>query len=344
MWPDGWIALLFFTLVSATFIGLVHVMNGAMARLAAFGDRLRRLNRSLERRVRRRTDELQQANARLRQEIATRETAEAQFRQIQKIEALGQLTGGVAYLDDSYAATHPEVAPGQYVVVAVSDTGIGMLPEVAARAFDPFYTTKPVGQGTGLGLSQVYGFMKPSGGHVRIYSEPGQGTTVRLYLRREDAGPSTPHGDVPGAAARPAPKGTPETTILVVEDEEQVRRATVAALRELGYGVQDTGSPEEALAILEQPPEVALLFTDMVMPGMTGRKLADNAVQRRPGLKVPYTTGYTPKAILHDDGIEVLSKPFSLDQLARKIRSVLDGTGPDPKPAPGASVWIWAPD
>ena len=147
-----------------------------------------------------------------------------------------------------------------------------------------------------------------------------------------------------GAAAGPTPKGTPETTILVVEDEAQVRGATVAALRELGYGVRDTGSPEDALAILERPPEVALLFTDMVMPGMTGRKLADIAVQRRPGLKVLYTTGYTPKAILHDDGVDVLPKPFSLDQLARKIRSVLDGTGPDPKPVPGASVRTGAPD
>ncbi|HEX2528124.1 MAG TPA: ATP-binding protein [Geminicoccus sp.] len=234
-----------------------------------------------------------------------------------------------ARLDDAYAAAHAEVEPGQYVVVAVSDTGTGMPVDIAARAFDPFFTTKAPGQGTGLGLSQVYGFVKQSGGHVKIYSEPGQGTTVKIYLRREmerlgggEAGS--------GAELQPAmPKGSRSELILVVEDDAGVRTTSVGALQELGYSVRDAASGEEALAILEEQPDTSLLFTDVVMPGMSGRQLAEAALARLPHLKVLYTTGYTPNAIVHsgvvDPGVELMTKPFALDQLARKVRSVLDG-------------------
>ncbi|MGZ6014020.1 MAG: response regulator, partial [Caulobacteraceae bacterium] len=224
-------------------------------------------------------------------------------------------------------AAHDEVAPGQYVMISVSDTGAGMPPEVAARAFDPFYTTKGVGRGTGLGLSQVHGFVKQSGGHVKIYSEPGVGTTVKLYLPRIRR--QAEAADAADAAAAPRARG--EEIVLVVEDEERVRHLSVDALRELGYVVVQAADASQALSVLEMQPRVDLLFTDIVMPDMNGRRLADEAISRRPGLKVLYTTGYTRNAVVHngvlDANVAFLPKPFTFDQLALKVRQVLDGAG-----------------
>ncbi|MBB5687162.1 CHASE3 domain-containing protein [Sphingobium boeckii] len=230
-----------------------------------------------------------------------------------------------AHLDDAYAASRAEVTPGQYVLICVSDTGTGMAPEVIERAFDPFFTTKAVGKGTGLGLSQVFGFVKQSGGHIAIYSEVGDGTTIKMYLPRA-------FGTVD--AARPAeseddvPRGRTEEVILVVEDEERVRHFAVDALRELGYTTVSAGSGAEALKILAEQPSVAMLFTDVVMPEMDGRRLVEAAKIDRPGLKVVYTTGYTRNAVVHngrlDAGVNLLAKPYSIAQLARKIRGALD--------------------
>jgi CheY-like chemotaxis protein len=242
----------------------------------------------------------------------------------------GRLTleTGNAHLDDAYASQHSEVAPGQYVMVSVSDTGAGMLPEVAERAFDPFYTTKGVGRGTGLGLSQVHGFVKQSGGHVKIYSEPGVGTVVKLYLPRSQ---SAEQAAGPAAVSAEALRAVGEETVLVVEDEERVRHLSVDALRDLGYTVVHASDAGQALAVLEMQPRVDLLFTDIVMPDMDGRRLAEEAAKRRPEIKVLYTTGYTRNAIVHngmlDADVAFLAKPFTFEQLARKVRQVLDGVG-----------------
>ncbi len=242
----------------------------------------------------------------------------------------GKLTleTGNTHLDDVYASQHDEVTAGQYVMVSVSDTGAGMPAEVVERAFDPFYTTKGVGRGTGLGLSQVHGFVKQSGGHVKIYSEPGVGTTVKLYLPRskaaEQAGPAS-------QAFAETPRAVGEEIVLVVEDEERVRHLSVDALRDLGYTVVQASDASQALAVLEMQPRVDLLFTDIIMPDMNGRKLADEALKRRPDLKVLYTTGYTRNAIVHngilDADVAFLPKPFTFEQLALKVRQVLDGAG-----------------
>ena len=233
-----------------------------------------------------------------------------------------------AHLDDAYAADHAETKAGQYVLICVTDTGQGMSPEVIARAFDPFFTTKEVGKGTGLGLSQIYGFAKQSGGHVKIYSELGKGTTVRMYLPRF-YGAEAASAPSPVQVAPAGPPGSPEQIILVVEDEDSVRLVTVEALRDLGYTVLHAASGPEALERLDEIGAVSLLFTDVVMPGMTGRELADAAGQKRPGLKVLYTTGYTRNAVVHngviDPGVAFLQKPFSIDQLAAKVATVLAG-------------------
>ncbi len=234
-----------------------------------------------------------------------------------------------AHLDDSYAAVHAEVAAGQYVMVSVTDTGAGMPVEVAERAFDPFYTTKGVGKGTGLGLSQVHGFVKQSGGHVKIYSEPGVGTTVKIYLPRHTGALETV--DVDTASPLETPRGVSEEIVLVVEDDERVRHLSVDALRELGYTVVQASDASQALAVLTIQPRVDLLFTDIVMPDMNGRRLADAARETRPDLKVLYTTGYTRNAIVHngmlDANVAFLPKPFTLEQLGVKVRQVLDGQG-----------------
>jgi signal transduction histidine kinase len=226
-------------------------------------------------------------------------------------------------LDERYAAEHDEVTPGQYVMISVTDTGTGMTPEVVAQAFEPFFTTKDVGRGTGLGLSQVFGFVKQSAGHVKIYSEPSEGTTVKLYLPRH-AGEAAP---VRRGRQDDMPLGRADELVLVVEDEPRVRRMSVDALIELGYGVIEATDGNEALALLADNPDIALLFTDIMMPGMSGRALADRALAQQPDLKVLYTTGYTRNAIVHngvvDYGVAFIQKPFTIPALARKLREVL---------------------
>jgi PAS domain S-box-containing protein len=237
----------------------------------------------------------------------------------------GRLTieTGNAYLDDAYAAD-ADVPAGQYVLIAVTDTGVGMDAEVMAKVFDPFFTTKAMGAGSGLGLSQVYGFVRQSGGHVKIYSEPGDGTTVKIYLPRLFGAAE----QKAAAADSPAiPTGDGSVTVLVVEDDAGVRNHAIESLRELGYMVIAADGAETALALIEAHPEIGLLFTDVVMPGMNGRRLSEEAVRRKPSLKVLFTTGYTRNAIVHngmlDPGVNLLGKPFTLDQLARKIFDTL---------------------
>lgn len=224
--------------------------------------------------------------------------------------------------DDGAAAA--EVPEGEYVRITVADNGSGMPPEVIAKAFDPFFTTKKVGQGTGLGLSQVYGFVKQSAGHVNIDSTPGQGTTVTLYLprRRVDVAPSPP----PGREDNRALSGGREL-VLVVEDEPGVRQFSVEALTELGYPVLAAEGAATALTLLDRHPDIALLFTDVVMPEVNGRQLADEALRRRPALKVLFTTGYSRNA-LENDGVldpdvHLIGKPFTLEELALRVRAVL---------------------
>lgn len=229
-----------------------------------------------------------------------------------------------ASLDENYILEHEGVSPGQYVLIAVTDTGSGMPPDVVSRAFDPFFTTKKVGLGTGLGLSQVYGFVKQSSGHIKIYSEPGQGTTIKIYLPRYYGADTPP----PNArATRPMPAGSSTDVILVVEDEERLRQMTVDTLVELGYSVFDAGHARDALAIIDAHPEITLLFTDIMMPDVNGRKLADEAVKRIPGLLVLFTTGFTRNAVVHngvlDAGVNFLPKPFSMEDVADKIRQIL---------------------
>jgi PAS domain S-box-containing protein len=237
-----------------------------------------------------------------------------------------------AYVDEAYAVSHAEVVPGQYVLISISDTGVGMDAETIRRAFEPFFTTKPVGQGTGLGLSQVYGFVKQSGGHVKIYSELGQGTTIKVYLPRLER-PEEEH-DAPGSV--PVPEGNANETILVVEDDDSVRTYSVDALRDLGYRVIEAPDGPSALRLLETNTSVDLLFTDVVLPGgMTGAQVAAQARELRPGLKVLFTTGYARNAIFHhgrlDKGVQLITKPFSFNDLAAKVRDVLDGLSRGPQ-------------
>ncbi len=228
-----------------------------------------------------------------------------------------------AHLDDHYAADHMSVPPGQYVLLAVSDTGVGMTGEQISKAFEPFFTTKAVGRGTGLGLAQVYGFLKQSGGHARIYSEAGHGTTVKLYFPRYVGA----FQREPITRSEAVPLGTHDETILVVEDQPNVRQLTAQGLRELGYTVFEADSADAALAILQKRDDVALLFTDVVMPNMDGRRLADEALKHRPKLKVLFTTGFTRNAIIHNGTIDpdthFIAKPFKLEELARKVREAL---------------------
>ncbi|MFL5014116.1 ATP-binding protein [Rhizobium sp.] len=228
-------------------------------------------------------------------------------------------------LDERYSRMHSEVEAGQYVMVSMTDTGTGMSPEVIERAFDPFYTTKGPGKGTGLGLSQVYGYIKQSGGHIKIYSEIDRGTTVKIYLPRRVAMTDARSG---AAGAQPIPHGSVNDTILVVEDDENVRTMTAESLHELGYTVLQAASGREALLLLEENPAVDLIFTDIVMPQMSGRQLADVVQEKWPTIRILYTTGYTRNAIVHngvlDHGVSLLAKPFSLEQLAHKIRELLN--------------------
>jgi len=227
-----------------------------------------------------------------------------------------------AHLDDSYAARHPDVVPGQYVMLAVTDTGDGIPHDIIDRVYEPFFTTKREGQGTGLGLSMVYGFVKQSGGHIKIYSEPGQGTTVRLYLPRakekEDVPVDTDTGPLAGGTE----------TVLVVEDDEDLRITVVDLLSELGYRVLRAKDAASALAIVESGAPIDLLFTDVVMPGpMRATELARKARERLPGIAVLYTSGYSENAIVHggrlDEGVDLLSKPYTREALDRKVRQCL---------------------
>jgi signal transduction histidine kinase len=237
----------------------------------------------------------------------------------------GKLTieTGNTYLDDAYARQHGDVEAGQYVMVAVSDNGTGMPPDVAARVFDPFFTTKPSGKGTGLGLSQVFGFIKQSKGHIKIYSEVGCGTTVKIYLPRNEQVATAVSTVLPSVSA-----GGAGEVILVVEDDPMMLKFTTEAVRELGYTALHADNAASALAILDDRPDIRLLFTDVVMPDVGGKKLADEALVRHPDLKVLYTTGYTANAVVHggvlDAGVNLLGKPFTLEQLASKLRLVLD--------------------
>ncbi|MDB6454538.1 PAS domain S-box protein [Falsirhodobacter sp. 20TX0035] len=231
-----------------------------------------------------------------------------------------------AHVDDEYGRQH-NLAPGQYVLLAVSDTGAGMTEDVLQRAFDPFFTTKGVGKGTGLGLSQVFGFVRQTNGHVKIYSEPGVGTAVKIYLPRY-------YGEEEHQAPAPVSLDQPEgrgEAILLVEDDDRVRSFTENALRDLGYTVTAASSGRMALEMLRGGLKVDLLFTDIIMPEMTGRKLADAVAEFLPHLPVIYATGYTSNAVVHngilDPGTNFLQKPYMLTQLAQKVRSVLDRTG-----------------
>ena len=227
-------------------------------------------------------------------------------------------------MDARYAAQHPGVAAGQYVMIAVTDTGSGMDADVVAKAFEPFFTTKDVGKGTGLGLSQVYGFVRQSGGHVKIYSEVDHGTVVKLYLPRFMGG----QRDLTEMAPKSLVYADEAITILLVEDEPAVRQLGVEALNELGYRVLEADNAASALQLLERHDDISLLFTDVVMPEVNGRKLAEEAIRRRPGLRVLFTTGYTRNAVVHngvlDPGVELLGKPFTIEQLSAKLRAVLE--------------------
>ncbi|MUZ62594.1 PAS domain S-box protein [Agrobacterium vitis] len=254
------------------------------------------------------------------------------------MDGAGKLTieAGNAFLDDAYAARHAEVEPGQYVMLAITDTGAGMTPDVIGQVFEPFFSTKAEGKGTGLGLSMVYGFVKQSNGHVKIYSELGHGTTVKLYLPktaaaedveiRQDVGPSLGGSE----------------TILVVEDDDNVRDTVIELLSDLGYSILKASDPQSALSVIESGVPIDLLFTDVVMPGtLKSPELARKAKERLPNLSVLFTSGYTENSIVHhgrlDAGVELLSKPYTRDALARKIRQVLTTRQPQtaaPAPVP----------
>jgi signal transduction histidine kinase/CheY-like chemotaxis protein len=247
----------------------------------------------------------------------------------------GQLTieTANAELDAIYAEETPEAKPGQYVLISVSDTGIGMPPDIIAKAFDPFFTTKPIGKGTGLGLSQAHGFVRQSGGHIKIYSEVGHGTCVRLYLPRfvANAEPAEPAPPEKTPAEDEFPRGRPQEIVLIAEDDENSRRVTAQGVRELGYTVLEAANGKEAIQIIRGRADISLLITDVVMPEMDGAQLAREAVFRRHSLHVLFITGYSQHAITRDGmldpDVNLLTKPFTLAQLAKKIREVLDARG-----------------
>ncbi len=235
-----------------------------------------------------------------------------------------------SHIDATYAAAHVEVTPGRYVQISVTDTGMGMDAATAARAFDPFFTTKEVGKGTGLGLSMVFGFVKQSGGHVKIYSEPGYGTTMKLYLPRAES-------EAGGRGERNVFTGEPHgsETILLVEDTDILRGHVESLLKSLGYSVIAAANGPDALEVIRSDAPIDLLFTDIVMAGgMNGKELADQAAIARPGLKVLYTSGYTENAIVHqgrlDPGVQLLRKPYGRRELATTLRVVLGDDGKAP--------------
>jgi signal transduction histidine kinase len=234
-----------------------------------------------------------------------------------------------AYLDEQYCRHHEGVTPGQYVLIAVTDSGTGMSRETIEKAFEPFYTTKETGKGTGLGLSQVYGFMKQSGGLVKIYSEVGEGTTINLYLPRHDSTETI----APIEEPRGSDRGNGET-ILIVEDDDGVRQYASEILRDLNYQILEARDSASALRLLDADKPFDLLLTDVVLPGKNGRELATEVEKRRPGVRIIFMTGYSRNAIVHhgrlDRGTELITKPLIEGVLARKIRQVLDGPAPKP--------------
>ena len=226
-------------------------------------------------------------------------------------------------LDEEYASRNIGVQPGRYVMLSVSDTGMGMSPEVRERVFEPFFTTKEKGKGTGLGLSTVYGIVKQSGGNICIYSEPGQGTTFKIYLPQVDK----PLTELKEEVSKEVQRGN--ETVLIVEDEETVRKLAVRMLKGLGYRVLEAPEGGTALLLCEEFKEpIHLIVTDVVMPGMSGRKLVDRLKEIHPEMNVLYMSGYTDNAIVHhgilEEGTNFIRKPFTLDGLARKVREVLD--------------------
>jgi CheY-like chemotaxis protein len=234
------------------------------------------------------------------------------------------LETGSAYLDENYAEMNDDVQPGRYSMIAVSDTGKGIASAIIDKVFNPFFTSKGPGKGTGLGLSMVYGFMKQSAGHIKIYSEEGHGTTIKMYLP-----PGNGVSLAPEAVSVAEIEGGHET-ILVVEDDRLVREYVLTQLRSLGYVTLEAGNAAEALTIVEAGHRFDLLFTDVIMPGsMNGRQLADAVYKQRPDVDVLFTSGYTENAIIHhgrlDSGVLLLAKPYRKSDLARMIRKAIDG-------------------
>jgi signal transduction histidine kinase/CheY-like chemotaxis protein len=235
-----------------------------------------------------------------------------------------------SFLDEAYARQFGDVAPGQYVLLSVTDTGAGIPPDLLRRVFEPFFTTKSHGQGSGLGLAMVHGFVKQTGGHIRIYSEVNEGTTVKIYLPRlnQAAEVAASLEEMPQRTGSVVPARSSET-ILVVEDNEDVREYAKSALEELGYTVVVAHDGAGALRIVNDGTHLDLLFTDIVLPGgMNGRQLSYEVLKARPGLAVLFTTGYTPNAIIHhgrlDPDVQLLSKPYTQEDLSRKIRHILE--------------------
>ena len=225
-------------------------------------------------------------------------------------------------LDKAYTSLHEDVQPGEYVAVDVSDTGIGMPPQVLEKAVDPFFTTKAVGEGTGLGLSVIYGFIKQSSGHLRIYSEVGRGTTVKLYLPR-----SQQNAVELKPVAVETPRGQGET-ILVVEDDATVRSIISDALKDLGYKVLTASDARFAIPLLQSKAKIDLLVSDVILPHVNGRKLAEMARVSRPTLKVLFVSGYAENALVRGDfidaGMDMLTKPFALDTLGAKVHAMIN--------------------
>jgi PAS domain S-box-containing protein len=229
-----------------------------------------------------------------------------------------------AHLDEAYIAAQRDVRPGQYVCICVTDTGTGMPPDVIGRAFDPFFTTKPIGQGTGLGLSMVYGFARQSEGHAKIYSEVGQGSTIKIYLPRYRG---ETDAEIEASTLAEAPRAESGETVLVVEDEPVVRSLVIDVLEDLGYRTLEAADGPEGLRILQSRRRIDLLITDVGLPGLNGRQLADAARERRRDLKVLFITGYAENATLAagflEPGMQMITKPFAVDALAQRIRSII---------------------
>lgn len=236
------------------------------------------------------------------------------------------------YLDESYTEQFGDVKPGAYVMLSVTDAGTGIEKDKMERIFEPFFTTKSAGKGTGLGLAMVYGFVKQSGGHIRVYSEVGQGTTVKIYLPRiaEDANVFSAPRAAPVSSLDDSPRARKGEVILLVEDDHSVSDYAISVLEDLGYRVLSAADGSAGLRLVKKSKRIDLLFTDVVLGGdLNGRELADAVKKLKPSLPVLFTTGYTRNAILHqgklDRGVKFLNKPYTQRDLARRVRAVIDG-------------------